>query len=471
MASAIVAGLIQHRVFDLTPISHASDLLHQMPDKEHWVRSGMILRKTRYPKKNSPNPFGRIFLAATDEHICIATSETDKYCTDRYALHQVKIVEHVQDVQVGSDNITRYFFDIVPKEGTEGRTMEFEADSSEELETWLMSLTTLAAAAQELHRLSALGRAKKKLKRFHDSNSFQNVTGGAIVISFIVSIVETEMVPPATSTDFVAFQWVDYFLTGFFCIELFITFSAHAGVEFFKDGWRIFDTLTVGMSLVALTVNMGPAKSMRALRVLRSLRLSRTSKRLRPTLDATIAAVLPVCNALVIYGLVTVIYASIAVGLFGDDEEVLFGRLSRSVFTMFQVAMGDAWASQIVREMYDDDVGKGNAMAAVPALMFTSYMLICGVVLLNVVIAVMLDTFLTTMTIDRRMRAHTEMLQRNPELGEARPLEPLVKILAKFRSGQDLLDSIALVVTHARTHIHTHPFHITDTTPELISSM
>ena len=91
--------------------------------------------------------------------------------------------------------------------------------------------------------------------------------------------------------------------------------------------------------------------------------------------------------------------------------------------------------------------------------------------LLNVVIAVMLDTFLTTMTIDRRMRAHTEMLERNPELGETRPLEALVKILAKFRSGQDLLDSIALVVTHARTHIHTHPFHITDTTPELISSM
>ncbi|MGB1597172.1 MAG: ion transporter, partial [Promethearchaeia archaeon] len=208
-----------------------------------------------------------------------------------------------------------------------------------------------------------------------------------------------------------------------------------------------------------LTVNMGPAKSMRALRVLRSLRLSRKSKHLRPTLDATIAAVLPVCNALVIYGLVTVIYASIAVGLFGDDEEVLFGRLSRSVFTMFQVAMGDAWASQIVREMYDDDVGKGNAMAAVPALMFTSYTLICGLVLLNVVIAVMLDTFLTTMTIDRRMRAHTEMLERYPELGEARPLEPLVKILAKFRSGQDLLDSIALVVTHARTHAHTHtPF-------------
>ena len=81
----------------------------------------------------------------------------------------------------------------------------------------------------------------------------------------------------------------------------------------------------------------------------------------------------------------------------------------------------------------------------------------------------MLDTFLTTMTIDRRMRAHTEMLERNPELGETRPLEALVKILAKFRSGQDLLDSIALVVTHARTHIHTLTINITDTNAGLIS--
>ena len=39
----------------------------------------------------------------------------------------------------------------------------------------------------------------------------------------------------------------------------------------------------------------------------------------------------------VLLALMTAIYATMAVGLFGEAEPVLFGTFSRAIFTMFQV--------------------------------------------------------------------------------------------------------------------------------------
>jgi len=48
-----------------------------------------------------------------------------------------------------------------------------------------------------------------------------------------------------------------------------------------------------------------------------------------------------VLNSFVLLGLVTCIYASMAVGLFGEKEPLMFGKLSASMFTMFQVSSAD----------------------------------------------------------------------------------------------------------------------------------
>jgi hypothetical protein len=45
------------------------------------------------------------------------------------------------------------------------------------------------------------------------------------------------------------------------------------------------------------------------------------------------------------------IYASMAVGLFGPDEPILFGKLSRSLFTMFQVLRNFELTSMLRRHL------------------------------------------------------------------------------------------------------------------------
>ena len=59
-----------------------------------------------------------------------------------------------------------------------------------------------------------------------------------------------------------------------------------------------------------------------------------------------------------------------------------------------QVATGDAWYSIVARQILDKETGKTDKMASI---FFAAYMLVVGVVMLNIVIAVLLDQFLTTM--------------------------------------------------------------------------
>jgi voltage-gated sodium channel len=64
-----------------------------------------------------------------------------------------------------------------------------------------------------------------------------------------------------------------------------------------------------------------------------------------------------------------------AVGLFGEQDPIRFGKLSRSVFTMFQVCTGDGWASDVTRSLFYED----GEVSPVPAIFFVSYMLVCYV--------------------------------------------------------------------------------------------
>ena len=77
-----------------------------------------------------------------------------------------------------------------------------------------------------------------------------------------------------------------------------------------------------------------------------------------------------------------------------------------------QVATGDAWYSAIARQLRDDD-GSIDKWAS---CFFTSYMLIVGVVLLNIVVAVLLDEFINTVIKERAESRRAEDEKKAHEL-------------------------------------------------------
>ena len=79
-----------------------------------------------------------------------------------------------------------------------------------------------------------------------------------------------------------------------------------------------------------------------------------------------------------------------------------------------------------------------------PVLFFVSYMLIAAIVLINIIIAVLLDEFLTTMAKSRAEFDREEILGANPEL-DNHVLDPVMEILSKYRSLPDLEHSIHLI--------------------------
>ena len=118
---------------------------------------------------------------------------------------------------------------------------------------------------------------------------------------------------------------------------------------------------------------------------------------------ALFSSAVPVLNALVLLALITAIYATMAVGLFGEENDVMFGTFSRAIFTMFQATTIDSWGSILARatlwQGWTDQIQDGSpepagwafirgqgstafrgSPALVPAFFFASYMLIASLV-------------------------------------------------------------------------------------------
>ena len=294
---------------------------------------------------------------------------------------------------------------------------------------------------EDQHRLSVFGKVCQANKTLHDDDRFQQFFGAVIMASFLISMVQTEMTPAeGTFNDFV-FYILDLIFTGLFTVEWIVTFLGHCGLVFLHDSWRIFDSIIVAISLISATgIEMPAIKSIRALRVLRAVRLLKKSKSLKPIVEALFASILPVLNSMVLLGLITAIYASVAVGLFAESQPIMFGKFSRAMFTMFQVCTGDGWATDITREMFPES----GIVQPLPVLFFVSYMLIAAIVLINIIIAVLLDEFLTTMAKSRAEFDREEILGANPEL-DNHVLDPVMEILSKYRSLPDLEHSIHLI--------------------------
>ena len=60
-------------------------------------------------------------------------------------------------------------------------------------------------------------------------------------------------------------------------------------------------------------------------------------------------------NAFCILLIFTSIFAIIGTNVFAGRSEDFFGNFLKSMFTLFQIATGDSWASSIARSLFTDN--------------------------------------------------------------------------------------------------------------------
>jgi hypothetical protein len=115
-------------------------------------------------------------------------------------------------------------------------------------------------------------------------------------------------------------------------------------------------------------------------------------------------------NAMGLTFMVLAMYSVMGVSLFGDlGEEKHFKTFSSAVFTLFQFSTGDGW-SDVVRGLFDEE----PSATAGTSIFFVSFMIIVSLILMQVVIAVLLEEFSKISDNSNIRRAQTCTLRRSP---------------------------------------------------------
>ena len=277
-------------------------------------------------------------------------------------------------------------------------------------------------------------RYQPQVYRFYNHPVVQGCVAVIIVCNFVLTIAEREIdaFPKEQKRYRDLWEGGDTTFNVIFLLELLLNMAGSgAGAFFWRNPWNVFDFIVVAVGMLSETGALeGNALSdLKMLRFFRVFRLFKRVKSLNKIVTALLKAIPGVMNAFVIMLIVMCIYAIVGVQYFrtfGENgtyttEEAptldadgnpdyrtatasaitarnmhygleYYGTFSRSLYTLFQVLTGESWAEAIARPLIFG-LNPRNAFAA--ALFFISFIVITSVVLVNVVIAVLLDQFVT----------------------------------------------------------------------------
>jgi len=217
--------------------------------------------------------------------------------------------------------------------------------------------------------------------KIRNSKFFNTLVISVIIASALYAGVSSynEIIP---ADYFFLLQVFDYSITVFFTIEILIRiFAERSLINFFKDGWNVFDFLIVSISLIPI----GGAESIfvaRLLRIVRILRIITVVPTFRHIIDSLIKTIPRVGFIALLMFIFIYIWGAIGTLFFDEINPERWGNIGVAMLTLVQVATYDDWAA-IMRELI--------VVYPVAWIYFVSFIIINAVVLLNMVIGVIVD--------------------------------------------------------------------------------
>ena len=186
-----------------------------------------------------------------------------------------------------------------------------------------------------------------KLKDFIESRRFETFIIGLIIFNAITLGLETDKgIMQAIGPGLI---FLDRLILGIFAIEVGIKLCLYR-LHFFRDPWRIFDFLVVGIALIPAT---GSLSVLRALRILRILRLVSVVPSLRRVVGGLMAALPGMGSITMLLSLVFYVFAVMATKLYGNDFPEWFGSIGDSAYSLFQIMTLESWSMGIVRPVME----------------------------------------------------------------------------------------------------------------------
>ena len=177
-------------------------------------------------------------------------------------------------------------------------------------------------------------------------------------------------------------NFLDYSITVFFVVEILIRFIGEPKkINFFKNGWNLFDSIIVLISLIPIP-NNSSFLLLRLLRVFRILRIISVIPELKLIIEALLGSIKRVFYVGLLLFIILYIYATIGSILFNIDIPQRWGDVGVSMITLFQVLTLSSWEQVMLplQEIY-----------WWAWIYFFSFIIICGITMLNLLIAILVD--------------------------------------------------------------------------------
>lgn len=256
-----------------------------------------------------------------------------------------------------------------------------------------------------------------------------------IVGNFVTNICEKQM-DPYSSSELYSPWWngLEWFFNVIFFFELALNMYGSWLYPFWASGWNVFDFIVVSISIMTTLSNLKvfdipeQLSLIRLARAFRVFRLFKRVKELRKIIRGLGRSLDGMMYAFLIMLIVMCVYAILAVELFGPCSELgtemnpmtqcpevsesdvkdaidkygqdakyesgrdlgynfeYYGTFFRSLYTLFQVLTGESWSEAIARPLLEEN-------PILTGIFFVTFVLINGVILFNVVIAVLLEKF------------------------------------------------------------------------------
>ena len=227
--------------------------------------------------------------------------------------------------------------------------------------------------------MTAISSLQQKVDDFMHQHSVQHSIVVLIIVNAILLGMETDAEIMDKFGDEIGL--FDHGLLVIFVIETCLMIFAK-GKKYWTDPWCLFDFIVIAIAVMPSSGDLYLLRPMRILRVLRLINRVESMKRVVSGLVSSLSSLGSVVGLLLI---VFYVFAVISTNLFGAVFPDLFGSLGHSFFTLFQVMTLESWSDGIARPI----------MEKFPYawVFFVIFILIATFVVVNLFIAVIVDSF------------------------------------------------------------------------------
>jgi len=222
---------------------------------------------------------------------------------------------------------------------------------------------------------------KKTIIEIREANWFSLLT--TFIIIFYALMLGLKTVESIEQSIFNNVLYIlDLLVTSYFLLEIMIKIYAEENfMDFFKDGWNIFDFVIVVVTIIPMN-NTDFAAVARLFRIFRVLRLITARPSLKRLIEILASSIPALFDIILLLFIVFYIYSVMGSFLFVNVDPALWGNFMTSMLTLFKILTLEGWSDIM------DAVMVVHPWAWT---YFVSFIIIASFVLFNLFIAVIIN--------------------------------------------------------------------------------